>query len=141
MELDKIIEEIKKVSKKIFLIIQVLFVYILVFCIIVVIISVSFLIPFKKNKSKLYNILWAKQKFIKNNTIFEYMYLKILSLIISITVASLSSYYVISKSGVIEFSIKNYLNSLLILALIIIFFAILIKFLVLKITKNLSRKI
>jgi putative ABC transport system permease protein len=103
IELDVILEEIKSISNKVLIVIQVLFIYVFIFCTISLIISIIFLIPFKKKKSYLYNILWAQKKYIKKNNLFEYFYLQSLSFIISIIIASSSTYYILNKSNFINF--------------------------------------
>lgn len=118
IEIDKIMDEVKSISTKVFIIIQILFIYIFIFCIISLIVCISFLIPFKKNKSRLYNILGANKDFISNNIFYEYLYLQTISLIISIILATVSTRFILNKSRVIDFTIPNYLLSISILILI-----------------------
>lgn len=136
IELDKIIWEIKEISKKVFLVIQVLFIYIFIFCIITLIVSVLFLIPFKKKKLKLYNILWANENFLNTNNLFEYVYLQFLSFILSLIIATSLSYFLLNKSNFINFEINNYILSLFLWFLVFLSLIILIKFLL----KNYNKK-
>lgn len=136
IELDLILKDVKSISKKVFVIIQVLFIYIFVFCTISLIVSILFLIPFKKKKSKLYKTLWASEIFIKKNNLFEYIYLQSLSFIISIIISTSFSYYLLDKSNFIDFWLGSYILSILFLFLVFIFLFILIKILVWNVSKN-----
>ena len=133
IEIDEVLKEIKSISKKVFLTIQILFTYIFIFCTISLIISIIFLIPFKKKKSKLYNILWANEKFIKTNNLFEYIYLQTLSFIISIIIWTIWSYFILNSSDFINFSIYSYSISLLLITIIFILLSLIINFLLKKI--------
>jgi len=64
IDVEEILEEIKSISQKALIVIQVLFSYVFIFCIISVFVSIIFLIPFKQKKSGLYHILGASKKFI-----------------------------------------------------------------------------
>jgi len=136
IEIDKVVKEIKSISGKILIIIQILFTYIFIFCTISLIISIIFLIPFKEKKSKLYNILWANNKFIKINNLFEYYYLQSIAFVFSIIISSSLSYYILSLSDFIEYSWSSYLLSLLILIIIFVLLLFVIKFLM----KNVNKK-
>ena len=136
IELDKILKEVKGITSKVFIVIQVLFIYVLVFCIITLIVSVLFLIPFKKKKLKLYNILWASSKFLNKNNFFEYVYLWSLSFIISLIIASSLSYFILDKSNFINFEIDNYLLSIFYSFLIFVLLIILINIFVKKYSKK-----
>lgn len=115
IEVWEIIKEIKSISEKILIIVQILFIYIFSFCIISIFIAIIFLIPFKKKKTKLYSILWARTKFLERNNKFEYMYIELITLVISILVSSVWAYFLLNQSNFISFEFKNYFLSLLIL--------------------------
>lgn len=135
IDVEEILNEIKSISKKVFIVIQTLFVYIFIFCIISLVISIVFLIPFKKNKSKIYNILWANNEFIKQNNFSEYIYLQSIAFIFSIIIATIWSYYILNISDFLSFSMYNYFISVLIILVIYIFLLLIIKYLVWKILK------
>ncbi len=104
IEIEEIITEIKSISQKVLIVIQILFSYVFIFCIVSLLVSVVFLIPFKQKKSKLYHILWASKTFIQKNNIFEYAYLQILASIISLSIATWAGYFVLWQSDFINFS-------------------------------------
>ena len=108
IEIEEILEEVKSISRKALIVIQILFSYVFIFCIISVFVSVVFLIPFKQKKSRLYHILWASKKFIGKNNISEYLYLQVISTSISIWIASWTSYFILSRSDFIGFSWTQY---------------------------------
>lgn len=135
IDLNIILSEIKSISKKVFIIIQISFIYTFIFCIISLIVCIIFLIPFKKKKAKMYNILWASNLFINKNTISEYFYLESLAYLISIILASSFSYFILGKSNFINFWFNNYLLSLLFWILIFALLFLLIKILIQKISK------
>ncbi len=112
IEVDKILAELRSISSKIFLVIQILFIYILTFCVISILISINFFKLFNTKKMKLYHILWSSKDYIYKNNFYEYTYLQTIWFLLSIIFASLWSYYVINLSGFIEFDIVNFFYSL-----------------------------
>lgn len=135
IEVEEILKEVKSISTKVLLLIQLLFSYIFIFCTITLIVSVSFLLPFKKRKTKLYNVLGANNKFLNRNNLFEYFYLQLLSLIISIVFASISTYLILAKTDFINFWIMNYFFSIFILLIIFIILSIIIRIILTRILK------
>lgn len=118
IDVEEILEEIKSISRKALLVIQILFSYVFVFCIISVFVSVVFLIPFKQKKSRLYHVLGASKKFIWSNNIFEYFYLQFVATIISTIIASAAAYYILSKSDFINFWWTQYAIALWLLLIV-----------------------
>ncbi len=116
--------------------IHVLFTYVFVFCIISLIVSILFLIPFKKKKLMLYSTLWASSSFINKNNLFEYIYLQSLSFILSVIVASGLAYYLLDKSNFINFWTWPYLISLGFVSLVFVVLVGVIRFFVWKNNKN-----
>ena len=121
IEVEEIIEQVQSISGKVLIVIQILFSYVFIFCLISLIISILFLIPFKEKKSKLYHILWASKKFIKSNNAIEYYYLQFLATTISIAIASWISYYALAQSDFINFAWPSYFKALSLLIIISIF--------------------
>lgn len=115
IEIEEILKEIQSISQKAFIVIQILFSYIFIFCIVSVIVSVMFLIPFKQKKSKLYHILGASKTFIRKNNMSEYLYLQSIAAVISIIIATGGTYFILSRSDFINFSFPIYFQSLTIL--------------------------
>lgn len=133
IEVEDIIEQVQSISRKVLIVIQILFSYVFIFCIISLIISILFLVPFKQKKSKLYHTLWASRKFIKANNSTEYYYLQFLATLISIIIATWLSYLILGQSDFINFSLSSYSKALWLLLFISLLIVILIHLIVSKI--------
>lgn len=108
IDIGEIVKEIKSISQKVLIIVQVLFFYTFAFCVIALFVSIMFLIPFKRKKSLLYSVLWANKKFLEKNNIFEYLYLEWISLVISLCIASIGAYFLLKQSNFLTFGWWNY---------------------------------
>jgi len=75
IEVEKILAEVKEISLKVLGIIQILFLYLVVFCILSIIVVTNFYTLFAKQKSKLYYLLGSTQKQNHKREFFEYFYL------------------------------------------------------------------
>lgn len=123
IEVDKILLELKEISKKILLVIQSLFVYISIFSILTIIVVSLFFREFQKQKSKLYFVIWTTNKQNKKRVFYEYSFLSTIMLVLSIIVSSASSYIILYQNNFIGFSFMIYFISLS--SLILIYFIIL----------------
>lgn len=112
IEVDALLEELKEISQKVLIVIQVLFWYIIIFCIAAITVVGVFYKQFQSQKSYLYFMLWTLNKENKIRIFYEYAFLSILMLITSGTIVSLGSYYVLSLNDFITFSWKVYVESL-----------------------------
>ena len=133
IEVEEIIEQVQSISRKVLIVIQILFSYVFIFCIISLIISILFLIPFKQKKSHLYHTLWASRTFIKSNNSTEYYYLKFLATLISVIIATWLSYFILAQSDFVNFSWLSYSKALALLWVISLLIIFLIHFFVSKI--------
>ena len=124
IEVDALLQELKEISQKVLLVIQVLFWYIMLFCIASIVVVWIFYKQFQAQKSYLYFMLGTLDKQNKNRIFYEYLFLASLMLIISIIMVSLGSYYLLSLNDFIDFSNIIYLESLT--ALLFIFFILLL---------------
>lgn len=115
IEVDKLLEELKEVSKKVLIVIQVLFWYIITFCIAAIAVVGIFYKQFQSQKSYLYFMLWTLNSENKKRIFYEYLFLSLLMLMASIFIVSIWSYYLLSLNDFITFSWIVYWESLLLL--------------------------
>lgn len=112
IEVDALLQELKEISQKVLLVIQVLFWYIILFCIASIVVVWIFYKQFQAQKSYLYFMLGTLDKQNKNRIFYEYLFLATLMFIISITIVSFWSYYLLSLNDFIDFSNIVYIESL-----------------------------
>lgn len=112
VEVDKILEEIKEISKKVILVIESLFAYIAIFCLLTIWVVWLFFNQFQKQTSLLYKFIWTTTKQNKLRMFFEYFYLWTLMFIVSVLIISSVSYYILSKNDFISFWTEIYFISL-----------------------------
>ncbi len=93
IEVEKILAEVKEISLKVLWIIQILFLYLVIFCILSIIVVTNFYTLFAKQKSKLYYLLGSTQKQNHKREFFEYFYLGIFMFILAILIATVSIIY------------------------------------------------
>lgn len=93
IEVEKILAEVKEISLKVLGIIQILFLYLVIFCILSIIVVTNFYTLFAKQKSKLYYLLGSTQKQNHKREFFEYFYLGIFMFIFAILIATVSIIY------------------------------------------------
>jgi putative ABC transport system permease protein len=120
IEVDSLLEELKEISKKVLLVIQILFWYIITFCIASIVVVGIFYKQFQSQKSYLYFMLWTLNKQNKNRIFYEYLFLATIMLIISIIIVTISSYYLLWLNDFINFSTSVYLQSLITILLIFV---------------------
>ncbi len=128
IEVDEIIKQVKSISIKILALIKTLYWYIMLFSIISVIICIRFFKIFQWRKALLYHTLWAWKNTLSKNSIFEYNYLQTIWVIISTLLASIWSYTILSRSDFIDFTIKNYLLSMVWVIIIFILISLFIRY-------------
>jgi predicted lysophospholipase L1 biosynthesis ABC-type transport system permease subunit len=137
IEVDKLLEELKEVSKKVLIVIQVLFWYIITFCIAAIAVVGVFYKQFQSQKSYLYFMLGTLNSENKKRIFYEYLFLSLLMLIASIVIVTVWSYYLLSLNDFITFSWMVYWESLLLLLWL---FIILVSGIYIFFTTNNSKK-
>lgn len=106
------IEKIKNISVYILYFVYVILWYIWIFSIITFLVSIRFLKSFKKSKINIYSKFgWNKGKLTKFMS-YEYLYLIILWLIISIIFSFVIIFILFSGNRFLDFEIKYFINSL-----------------------------
>lgn len=128
IEVDEILKQVKSISVKILTLIQTLYGYIMLFSVISVVICIRFFKIFQGRKSQLYHTLGAWKNSLSRNAIFEYNYLQSIWVAISILLASIWSYAILSRSDFIDFSLTNYLYSIIWAAIIFILISLFIRY-------------
>jgi predicted lysophospholipase L1 biosynthesis ABC-type transport system permease subunit len=112
IEVDKLLQELKDISQKVLIVIQVLFWYLIVFCICAIVVVGIFYKQFQAQKSYLYFMLWTLEKENKKRIFYEYVFLSSIMLVISILIVTAWSYYLLSLNDFITFTWNIYFESL-----------------------------
>jgi predicted lysophospholipase L1 biosynthesis ABC-type transport system permease subunit len=128
IEVDEILIQVKSISVKILALIQTLYWYIMLFSFISVIICIRFFKIFQSKKKKLYHTLWAWENTLSKNGVFEYNYLQTIWATIATILASIWSYAILSRSDFIDFTLENYLYSMVWVGIIFILISLFIKY-------------
>ncbi len=112
IEVDKILEELKIISQKVLLVIQSLFLYIALFCILSIVVVGLFFRQFQKQNAQLYHLIWFTHQQNKIKNFCEYWYLATLMLVFSILIISFLVYYILSKNSFLSFDLVVYFQSI-----------------------------
>ncbi len=112
VEVDKVLKELQVLSTKVLLVIQSLFLYIAIFCILSIIVVWMFFRQFQKQNASLYHLIWFTHKQNKIKSFFEYWFLATIMLIFSILLISFLAYYILSKNSFLSFDMLVYIQSI-----------------------------
>lgn len=138
IEVDALLIELKEISEKVLLVIQVLFWYIILFCLASIVVVGIFYKQFQSQKSYLYFMLGTLDKQNRNRIFYEYLFLAILMFIFAIILVSFWSYYLLSLNDLIEFWFDVYFQSLVLI--FIVFILLLLGIYLFLTTKNKNNK-
>ncbi len=109
-----ILEKIKFISKYILSFVYTILLYISIFSIITFVVSINFLKSFKESKIKNYNNFWWIKSKMKNAIFYEYFYLIIIWLLVSILVSLTISFLIFSTNDFIDFKYRFFVESIII---------------------------
>lgn len=115
VEVDKILEELKEISTKVLLVIQSLFLYIIIFCILSIVVVILFFSWQQKKSNYLYTLLWSSNFKNRIKNFSTYAITATLMLVLSILIISPLFYYILSLNTFINFSWSVYYSSLAII--------------------------
>ncbi len=109
IDVENILQELKQISQKVFLVIIIMFFYLMIFCILSVWVVSLFFRDFQEKKSHLYRLIWATKKQNRNRIFLEYSYLATVSLFISFIIISAFLYYFFYNNNFLSFDFHLYL--------------------------------
>lgn len=118
IEVEKILAEVKEISLKVLGIIQILFLYLVIFCILSIIVVTNFYTLFAKQKSKLYYLLGSTNKQNQKREFFEYFLLGVLMFVLAILIATASIKYFLWINDFIIFDWNIWLKYIFIFIII-----------------------
>jgi uncharacterized protein YacL len=90
---EKILAEVKEISLKVLGIIQILFIYLVIFCVLSIIVVTNFYTLFAKQKSQLYHLLGSTRRQNQLREFFEYFYIGTLMFILALAIATFGIHY------------------------------------------------
>lgn len=93
IEVEKILAEVKEISLKVLGIIQILFIYLVIFCVLSIIVVTNFYTLFAKQKSQLYHLLGSTRRQNQLREFFEYFYIGTLMFILALAIATFGIHY------------------------------------------------
>lgn len=117
-----IIDKIKDISLYILYFVYIILSYIAVFSIITFSVSIKFLKTFKETKIEIYNKFWWNKNKLKRGVFYEYSYLIIIWLIISIIFSLIIVFILFNSNQFLEFNLTYFINSMLYILAFISFY-------------------
>lgn len=106
-----IIEKIKEISKFILYFVYIILIYIAFFSIITFITSVNFLKSFKKSKIEIYNKFWWLKSQLQNGIFYEYSYLIIIWILLSVFFSITLSFWMFYNNEFLTFNFIYFIKS------------------------------
>lgn len=117
IDIDNIINLVRQIWSIINNIITFFFVYLTIFAVLNYLVSIQTMQQLKKEKIKLFRILWAPRTFIKQNIIREYSILLWFSWIISIIISSSALITITSYNTIFQLSLSSLASSISVISI------------------------
>lgn len=108
-----IIEKVKAIADYVLYFVYTILAYITIFSVITFIVSINFLKSFKNKKIYTYSLFWANRNKMKKAVFYEYSYLILLWIIISIIIWIIITIVIFWLNRFIDFEIMYFLKSLM----------------------------